>query len=185
MIDKRSIVYTTESAALATTAICGNALLGKMATGDLPQIIAITALGFAALCVYLLVRQHRITAHGNPQNGSNHRTAIVLITFAVYAAIRAALSWNHDQNLAAGAFAVIAIVCTGTIPGFLWNRNWLLCWQSPSCTNCQLPFTTEHPRIEWTIDLPGPGSRTFKSSDVCRPYSVSMILNWVKPLRIC
>ena len=151
MIDKRSIVYIAESAALATAAVCGAALLGRMATGDLPQAVAITALGFAALGVCLLIRQHRTAAHGNPQNGSNYRTAIILITFAVYAAIRAVLDWNHDQNLAAGAFAIISIACAGTIPGLPWNRNSLLSWPSPSCAHCQLPFTAERPRIECRI----------------------------------
>ena len=181
MIDKRSIVYIAESAALATAAVCGVALLGRMATGDLPQAVAITALGFATLVVCLLIRQHRTAAHGNPQNGNNYRAAIILIAFAVYAAIRTFLEWNHDQNLTAGAFAIIAIACTATIPGLLWNRNWLLCWQSPSCAHCQLPFTAERPRIEWQFNLPGPGSKTFKSSDLCRPCSVSTIVKWVEP----
>ena len=148
MIDRRSIFYIAENAALATAAVCGAALLGRIATSDLPQPIAIAALGFAALVVYLLIRQRRTTAHGNPQNGSNYRTAIILIAFAVYATIHTFVDWNHDQNLTAGAFAVIAIACTATIPGLLWNRNWLLCWPSPSCADCQLPFTAERPRIE-------------------------------------
>ena len=181
MTDQQSIVYTAENAALATAAVCGAALLGRVATGDLPQVIAIAALGFAALVVYLLIRQHRTSTHGIPQNGSNYRTAIILIAFAVYAAIRTFVDWNHDQNLTAGAFAVIAIACTATIPGLLWNRNWLLCWQPPSCAHCQLPFTAERPRIEWEFNLPGTGSRTFKSSEVCRPCSVSTIVKWIEP----
>ena len=181
MIDRRSIVYIAENAALATAAVCGAALLGRIATGDLPQATAIAALGFAALGLCLLIRQHRTTAHGNPQNGSSYRTAIILITFAVYAAIRTVLDWNHDQNLAAGAFAIIAIACAGTTPGLLWNRNWLLCWPSPSCAHCQLPFTAERPRIQWSFNLPGTGSRTFKSSEVCRPCSISIIVSWIGP----
>ena len=37
------------------------------------------------------------------------------------------------------------------------------------------------PRIEWQFNLPGPGSKTFKSSDLCRPCSVSTIVQWVEP----
>ena len=181
MIDKSSIVYIAESAALATAAICGTVLLGRLATNNWIQAIAIIALGLSVLAAYLLIRQHWITAHGNPRNGGNYRIATIMITCAVYATIRAVLYWNDVHPIEAGTFAIIAIACVGTIPGFLWNRNWRLTWQPPQCAHCQLPFTTERPRIEWTIHLPAPSSRTFKSSDICRPCSVALILTWVQP----
>ena len=182
MIDRRSIVYIAENAALATPTVCGAALLGRLTTGNWIQAIAITALGLGALIAYLLMRQRRIAAHGNPRNGGNYRIATILITCAVYATFRAVLYWNDNHILEASTYGVITIACcTTALSCFLWNRDWRLGWPPPSCTHCQLPFTEERPRIEWTLDLPGPGSQIFKSTNVCRPCSITLILAWVQP----
>ena len=182
MIDTRSIIYTAESAALATATICSTALLSRLTTSNWIPAIGIAALGLGALAACLIMQQRRIAAHGNPHNGGNYRIATIMITCAVYATFRAMLYWHDDHNLEASSYAIIAIACcTGALSYIVQNHDWRLSWQSPSCTQCQLPFTEERPRIEWTLNLPRPGSEIFKSTDVCRPCSMTLLLTWVKP----
>ena len=111
MIDRRSIAYIAENAALATPTVCSAALLGRLTAGNWIQAIAITALGLGALIAYLLMRQRRIAAHGNPRNGGNYRIATILITCAVYATLRAVLYWNDNHTLEASTYGVITIAC--------------------------------------------------------------------------